>query len=181
MWQKRMNQYLPREIIPNIFEIEEQQFNTIQLTLLLNTSLEKDWFIFSLKRDLLFPNVSLKHIKKELQYSCKSIQQMFRPAFGCCKQPKAGRNTQHINSFLFRINLYLYVLIGIWTGDLRHDTTWICNMDALDHGHFPKTASVNNVHDSLKICWFIVKHWSKLNDRTRPVPPPPPKRPWGQN
>ena len=37
-----MNQYLPREIIPNIFEIEEQQFNTIQLTLLLNTSLEKD-------------------------------------------------------------------------------------------------------------------------------------------
>ena len=96
MWQKRMNQYLPREIIPNIFEIEEQQFNTIQLTLLLNTSLEKDWFIFSLKRDLLFPNVSLKHIKKELQYSCKSIQQMFRPAFGCCKQPKAGRNTQQM-------------------------------------------------------------------------------------
>ena len=37
-----MNQYLPREIIQNIFEIEEQQFNTIQLTLLLNTSLEKD-------------------------------------------------------------------------------------------------------------------------------------------
>ena len=36
-----MNQYLPREIVPKILEIGEQQLNTIHLTLLLNTSLAK--------------------------------------------------------------------------------------------------------------------------------------------
>ena len=55
----------------------------------------------------MFPNVSLKHIKKELQYSCKSIQQMFRPAFGCCKQPKAGRNTQQWGTSLLKMKSYL--------------------------------------------------------------------------
>ena len=26
----------------------------------------------------------------------KTAEKMFRPAFGCCKHPKAGRNTQQI-------------------------------------------------------------------------------------
>ena len=31
----------------------------------------------------------------------KTAEKMFRPAFGCCKHPKAGRNTQQLGQVLF--------------------------------------------------------------------------------
>ena len=64
-------------------------------------SMVKSWGIFNRPRNESCSGhiyFSCEITKKALKWTKKvkkRLKKMFRPGFGCCKHPKAGRNTQH--------------------------------------------------------------------------------------
>ena len=47
----------------------------------------------------------------------KTAEKLFRPAFGCCKHPKADRNTQQVD--LCPVVKWLGIQMVVWKPDLK--------------------------------------------------------------
>ena len=119
-----------------------------------------------------FVDFSREITKKGLKWTIKvekRLKKMFWPAFGCCKHPKAGRNTQHLgvwiqnksmvdvsfsldvtckNNTLFftlcYLCLYLLFLAHVkWT--LKN---WVFN--------FPAGSKIDHPDVHFNVCWNLV-------------------------